>query len=249
MTNPGSPPPGNPKWNAVRLVYVHDPMCSWCWGFARSYRQLTDWLEESGGPGESVKITRLLGGLAPDSDAPMPPEMRRRLQATWRSIEARVPGTRFNHEFWTRCQPRRSTWPACRAVIAARRQGAEYDPAMTEAIQRGYYLNAKNPSDDATLIALADELGLRAGEFADALNSDAVRRQLQREITTARQLGIHGFPSLLLLLDGTTARPIPPNYTDAREMLDDIAAMTANAQRLTATARTLNRRMRGSTFP
>jgi protein-disulfide isomerase-like protein with CxxC motif len=48
------------------LIYVHDPMCSWCWGFADVYEELLEQL-----PPE-VEIRRLLGGLAPDSDAPMP---------------------------------------------------------------------------------------------------------------------------------------------------------------------------------
>ena len=207
-----------------RLIYVHDPMCSWCWGFAPNYRRLVKALPQS------IPVVRLLGGLAPDCDEPMPEEMQRHLQATWKTIESRIPGTRFNHDFWSRCQPRRSTWLACRAVIAARwlGQGPDYDLAMTGAIQRGYYLQAKNPSDTATLIEFAEELGLHTGEFATALDSKAVRWELEQEIAKARQLGVGGFPALMLVR-GNEARAVAVNYTDVAEMLDSITGMATDS--------------------
>ena len=47
-----------------------------------------------------------------------------------RRIEGRIPGVRFNFDFWTHCTPKRSTYPACRAVIAARAQDPTLDEAM-----------------------------------------------------------------------------------------------------------------------
>lgn len=192
-------------------------MCSWCWGFSRTYEDLVKVLPRS------VEVVRLLGGLAPDSSEPMSMEMQQYHQQTWKRIEEAIPGTRFNHDYWTLCQPRRSTWPACRAVIAARQQGAEYDPAMTTAIQEGYYLQAKNPSDDVNLIEFAAELGLNEGIFARQLNSESTRQQLEQEMMLSRRLGVRGFPSLVLK-DGVSIRPIQINYTDATKMLDNIVS-------------------------
>jgi len=117
------------------LIYVHDPMCSWCWGFEPVRKQLFQRLNPN------IKVKRLLGGLAPDSHAPMPLEMQVFLQNTWRKIENHIPGTQFNFDFWTKCQPRRSTYPANRAVIAARLQGEQFDELMTTKIQQAYYTN------------------------------------------------------------------------------------------------------------
>jgi putative protein-disulfide isomerase len=158
----------------------------------------------------------------------MPKEMQQYLQKTWKTIESTIPGTRFNHDFWTLCQPRRSTWPACRAVLAARHQGLEYDLAMTIAIQQGYYLQAKNPSDDSTLIGFAEELGLDTGSFSGRLNAEATRQQLEQEIILARRLGVQGFPSLLLL-QGKSAIPVQINYTEVDAMLDSINQASALA--------------------
>lgn len=199
------------------LYYAHDPMCSWCYAFAPVWAQLHRQLPAG------VTVRRLLGGLAPDTDRPMPDEMRAGLQATWQRIESFVPGTRFNFDFWTRCQPRRATYPACRGVIAAREQGEPYDAAMTQAIQRAYYREARNPSEEATLIALAGELGLDAVRFAQLLRDPATQRQLLAEIEQTHALGACGFPSLILVA-GARHRLIPLDYRRAASMRKAIEA-------------------------
>ena len=195
-----------------RLYYVHDPMCSWCWAFRPVMAQITEALPSG------LSLVRLLGGLAPDSDEPMPGQLQDYLQATWRTIEQRVPGTRFNFDFWTRCQPRRSTYPACRAVIAARLQAAESEPAMILAIQQAYYLHAMNPSDDDTLISLAGEIGLDGGRFTRDLNAPATRQQLEQEILLGRSIGAEGFPSLILEHQGRHQR-LDSDYRDPAPVL------------------------------
>ncbi len=203
---------------AAILNYVHDPMCSWCYAFGPVWQELQARLPQG------LEVRRLLGGLAPDSDAPMPPELREQLENTWRRIEQRVPGIRFNFDFWRRAAPRRSTYPACRAVLAARLQTAAVEEAMTAAIQRAYYREARNPSDAATLVALADELGLDAARFADDLDSEPVRTALQAEIDAARALGASSFPSLVLQLDGSRW-PLPLDYLDAGAMLETLSLL------------------------
>jgi len=205
---------------SATLVYIHDPMCSWCWGFAPTFQQLRAQLPNS------VGVQRLLGGLASDSDQPMPPAMRDYLQMTWHRIAEQIPGTRFNFEFWQACEPRRSTWPACRAVIAARRQDANSEERMIAAIQRAYYLEARNPSNEDTLVALARENGLDADRFAELLDDDGTHRELARELAHARSLGADSFPSLRLLID-TDAQPVPVDYNGTVSMLDTVNALLA----------------------
>jgi len=192
-------------------------MCSWCWGFSDVYQQLVVQL-----PGE-IDVLRLLGGLAPDSDVPMPESMRVMLQQTWRRIETMIPGIVFNFDFWEQCVPRRSTYPACRAVIAAREQGSQYDVIMTQAIQRTYFQQARNPSDDETLIELAGEIGLDQNRFASQLRDPNTHQQLLDEINTARSIGIDSFPSLMLERGGQYY-PVLSNYTNVNPILNQINA-------------------------
>lgn len=208
-----------------RLYYIHDPMCSWCYGFAQSWRRLRESL-----PAE-VTVIRLLGGLAADNEAPMSTAMRRQVHDNWYRIEQHIPGVRFNHDFWRRCTPRRSTWPACRAVIAARQQGQQYDEAMTRAIQQAYYQQARNPSVTDTLLQLASEIGLDTRVFEAALHSERTQNTLQQEMSLASELGVYSYPDLRLWsdsdVDDETVKAIDIDYRDAATMLTQIKAWLA----------------------
>ena len=170
-----------------------------------------------------MAVRRLLGGLAPDSDQPMAAEMQATLQATWRRIQETIPGTEFNFDFWEHCAPRRSTYPANRAVIAARAQNEACDDLMTGRIQRAYYLEARNPSDDDTLVALAAELGLDPERFRADLVSSTTQLALLEEIGASRAMGMNSFPSLAVLSDGVI-RHVSLNYNDADAMQREILA-------------------------
>jgi putative protein-disulfide isomerase len=197
------------------LIYVHDPMCSWCFGFSKTLQTLLNELPAG------INVKRLLGGLAPDSNEPMSETTRNMVRQNWQHIEQAIPGVLFNYDFWDNCEPRRATYPACRAVIAARQQGEAFDDLMTQKIQQAYYQQARNPSDDSTLIELAAEIGLDQQAFSDDLASNETQQSLLEEISQSRSLGVNGFPSLVLECNGRYEL-IQTNYTKADSMLSQI---------------------------
>jgi putative protein-disulfide isomerase len=201
------------------LIYVHDPMCSWCWGFEPTRQKFFNAVSDR------FEIRRLVGGLAPDSQEPMPMAMQASLQQTWQRIEQVIPGTSFNYAFWRDCAPRRSTYPGNRAVIAARQQGDRFDEAMTARIQLAYYQEARNPSDDETLIDLADDIGLDVDAFSGSLKSAATQQLLVDEINSARSMNMDSFPSLMIERDDGL-HPLMVNYTDVDAMLRQVAQIT-----------------------
>jgi len=200
------------------LYYFHDPMCSWCWGFRPVWVALVSQLPAS------VSVEYVLGGLASDCDEPMRESTQRMVRDNWRKIHALL-GTEFNDDFWCINIPRRSTYPACRAVIAADNQGAH--DAMVLAIQQAYYRRALNPSDECILKQLAEELGLDVALFVSDLHSNRVEGVLQQQIAMARSWPIKGFPSLVLFHHGVP-HPLTVNYQDATPMLLDIDRVVTN---------------------
>ncbi len=184
------------------LYYVYDPMCSWCWGYKPTWDKVKQAVSED------MKIVYVLGGLAPDSDVPMPKEMQVQIASYWQKIENYL-GTDFNHQFWEINTPRRSTYPSCRAILAAREQGAEL--SMLDAIQHSYYLNAKNPSDNDVLIECAKTIGLDMERFELDLLSPDTHQMLLDEIMFTRSLGKSGFPSLFLEQEGKITE-LPIDY-------------------------------------
>ena len=197
------------------LYYVHDPMCSWCWAFKPTWQKVRAEIDNK------VNYRYLLGGLAPDNNVPMGLETQNYIQANWEKIQQVVPGTEFNFDFWRFCEPRRSTYIACRAVICARKQQPRVEEYFIEAIQRAYYLEAKNPSNKDTLIGIAEKLGLGTKQFADDLTSPEVQKILDREITLSQSLGMTSFPSLKLLSGGVMST-IKIDYNNAQSIIAQI---------------------------
>lgn len=174
-------------------------MCSWCWGFRPTWDNIQYGLPQG------VQVEYVLGGLAPDTQESMPESVQLFLQNTWEKIQENIPGTEFNFDYWRVAKPRRSTYPACRAVLAAKQQGLDNEQAMIDAIQRAYYLHAQSPSDDDTLISLAEQLSLNVMQFTQQLNSPEINTLLRDDIDKAQELlaltGNSGFPSLAMKVD------------------------------------------------
>ena len=206
------------------LFYVHDPMCSWCYAFQAGLTALKARLPPS------IRIKKLVGGLAPDTTELMSPDMRNKIQQTWRRIEQTVPHVRFNHDFWTMNTPIRSTYPACRAVLAAARQGSDYEDNLIRAIQNASYQQAKNPSLSAVLLECAAEAGVDIGTFASELASVGIETELQDQISLSRRLGANVFPALRLQHDGIIS-PITVDYLDYLTMFDEIERRVGSAFR------------------
>ncbi len=200
------------------LYYIMDPMCSWCYAFSQVLKAI-----ETNLPQE-MEMRYILGGLAPDSEEPMSPETQTYVQNTWRTITERT-GVQFNFDFWTKCKPRRATYPACRAVIAAGLQAKPQRAVMVTAIQNGYYQQARNPSEPETLIELATEIGLEPERFGQDLGSAQVEELFQADLEFKNTLGIRGFPALVLKSDKYYGLSL--GYAPAEVILQRLEAVIA----------------------
>jgi putative protein-disulfide isomerase len=201
------------------LIYVHDPMCSWCYGFRPTWKSLKGQLPEG------LPVVSLLGGLADDSDEPMPEEMVDYLKRTWDRIESTC-GVTFNHTYWEQTPPPpRTTFISCRAVIAAERLAGRGE-AFGERIQDAYYMEACNVWDFDVLCDLAERFGFNRSSFSEALASDDVRAVHDEQRQLAERLQVEGYPSVLLIHNGE-AFPIPVRHQGAEAMLEDITDLLA----------------------
>ncbi|MDX8396632.1 MAG: DsbA family protein [Mariprofundaceae bacterium] len=196
----------------MKLYYILDPMCSWCWAFHPVWQQVKNQLPDD------IKVHYLLGGLAPDSHVPMDKTTQQMIRNHWHTIQKKVSGTMFNFDFWTSNTPKRSTYPACRAVIAAKMQNSAYEDAMILAIQQAYYLQAQNPSDDDVLIHCAESIGLDIKQFQQDLNAAPTQHQLLNDIKQAQAMQIFSFPSLVVE-NNATFQLIHIDYNNADKIL------------------------------
>jgi len=204
----------------MKLYYIHDPMCSWCYAFDGVLKQIEVDLPKS------IKVEKILGGLAPDSIEVMPASMAAMIESNWRKIEQRVAGVRFNFDFWKLNQAMRSTYPSCRAVLAAKKQGSDFEDKMIAQIQSAYYQNAENPSLDSILIKCAKQIGLNVRVFESDYGGEFINELLLQQIQFSRSVGVSTYPSLCLEIDQNIL-PIMIDYNNADYIVEQILKVTA----------------------
>jgi len=197
------------------LYYVHDPMCSWCYGFKPILDSLHNKLDHI------IDIKYILGGLAKDSDLAMPESMKSQIIQNWKRIEETIPGTGFNYDFWIRCIAKRSTYPSCRAVIAITKQNRTLEREMIKLIQHAYYLDAMNPSDYDVLYTLSKKLDIDQDQFMIDIQSDEVNDELMSQIQFSRDIGADSFPSLYIYTENKY-QPVVLDYNNVDIILEHI---------------------------
>lgn len=185
------------------LYYFGDPMCSWCWGFRPVLEQVDQEYPE-------LERVMVLGGLRGGEEAPMSDDLAGMIRNAWTRIEGST-GQQFNHDLWKLHRPLATTWPACRAVLAARLLDPKSEWGFMVAMFGAYFTRALDPSSQATHLLIAEEQGFDRNVYMSMLESEQVERSLQTDLRTTHRFGITGFPSVVLSIAGNNYL-ISPGY-------------------------------------
>ena len=182
----------------ARLLYVMDPMCSWCWGFAPVAAALIAQARDAGVP------TRLvLGGLRSGGSA-LDGSTRRYILEHWQAV-AEATGQPFRFDGAMPDGFVYDTEPACRALVTARELDAERVWPLLQLIQRSFYEQGVDVTMVLQLVELAEQAGFDRATFAEALTRADTRAATAADFSWVQDLGIAGFPTLLAERNGQLA--------------------------------------------
>jgi putative protein-disulfide isomerase len=182
----------------ARLLYVMDPMCSWCWGFAPVLESLAEQAAAAG-----VPLQLVLGGLRRDAVA-IDAAARVRYLGYWQAVNAST-GQLFNFVDGLPEGLVYDTEPACRALVTARSLDVNSVWPLTQLIQRAFYTSGVDVTRASVLVGLAERAGIPRIEFAAAFDSAEQREATLADFSWVQDLGISGFPTLLAERNGQLA--------------------------------------------
>ncbi|CDM40124.1 DsbA family protein [Ectopseudomonas oleovorans] len=183
---------------ASRLLYVMDPMCSWCWGFAPVVEALAEQAAVDG-----VPLQIVTGGLRRDQVA-INAAARVRYLGYWQAVNAST-GQLFDFERGLPEGLVYDTEPACRALVTARQLDAASAWTLLKLVQQAFYTEGADVTQASVLVQLAERAGIPRIEFAEAFDSQAMQEATAADFTWVQDLGIAGFPTLLAERDGQLA--------------------------------------------
>lgn len=177
----------------LELIYVADPMCSWCYGFGPEIKALDDHFD--------FPTSVIVGGLRPGPAAePLDDRLRAVLQHHWEEVGRRT-GQPFDPSGLDREDWIYDTMVPDTAVVLMR--GAHPDTALAffERLQRAFYAEGVDITDPAVYPALLEGFDVDPDDFVAALTAEPSREATYTDFGKARGLGASGFPMLFLRAD------------------------------------------------
>ena len=174
------------------LIYVGDPMCSWCWGFSPIKKQIIEQCRDR------AAVTMVVGGLHIDWTEPQDDERKAFLRDHWEEVGERS-GQPFAYDILERNDFIGNTEPACRAAVTARQlEGNLRALDFFADLQRAYYAENRNMDSGEVLCDLAAEKGFDRAPFAEAFKSDEMKQATVMDFQFSQRLGVTGFPTLVV---------------------------------------------------
>lgn len=200
----------------TRLIYVGDPMCSWCWGFAPEIESLA----------ADFPVEVVVGGLRPGPMAqPLDDRMAEFLGHHWVEIAERT-GQPFDTSFLDR----RDGWvydtePAAIAVTQMREMSEARALDYFTDIQMAFYGEGRDVTDFDILTTLAGDHEVDLVEFAAALPTEEAKKRAWDDFSRSRNWGISGFPTLVGELEDGRLALLARGWAPATTIRERIESM------------------------
>ncbi len=195
----------------LEFIYVGDPMCSWCWGFAPVLERMSEVYE--------IPIRIVVGGLRPGPDSE---ELDDRVALTlahhWEQV-AHASGQAFDHSFLDR----RDGWvydtevPAI-GVVTMRELRPEDTLEFLSRLQRAFYAEGVDITDRTEYPGLLEGFSVDSDKFMELFDSDQMKARAWKDFSEARSMGAAGFPTLLVR-DGEEYGIVTRGYLSADRLL------------------------------
>ena len=197
------------------LIYVTDPLCSWCYGFAKEITKITQHFEKE------APLKLIMGGLRPFNTQTMP-ELKDFLREHWDHVNQRS-GQPFNYKILNSPKFVYDTEPPARAVIAMRLIQPDLELAFFKAVQKAFYLGNKDTNQIAAYLPIVEKLGINTSLFEKTFLAESTKVLTTNDFQRAKALGVRGFPTLLLQQDATYSL-ICNGYASAEQIIPFITS-------------------------
>lgn len=175
----------------LHLLYIFDPMCSWCYGFAPVIDQIGEHF------GARLPVKLMVGGLRAGNTVAMTPKDRDYIRGAWTRVGA-ASGQPFDFSFFDREHFIYDTEPACRAVVAARAIAPDKALAFKGAVSAAFYGHNRDTTSTEVLADVAAEQGIDRASFLEKFLSPDIRNETFRDFLLAKDMGVEGFPCLVV---------------------------------------------------
>lgn len=190
----------------TNLIYIHDPLCGWCFGFLDAMDHLRATLPD-------LPIELRLGGLVIGERVAPYHSLSDYIKASAPQMQART-GARIGKIFFDKMLPSdtlMSSQPPNAALLTVREAAPNKAVDYAHAVQRAHFHDGADLNAPELYPALAKELGLNGIKF-DIPGAHDLPEALAQEYRSTRALNFSGFPSLFLQTNKAAPLPLELHY-------------------------------------
>lgn len=187
-----------------QLIYVADPMCSWCWGFAPVIGKCAEKLRGR------ARFKVAPGWLRAGSEDAMGEELAKEIMQHWQVV-ANHTGQSFGFEQPLQADFVYNTGPACMAVSVMARHMPGMELHYLHRLHRAFYVERRDLTQVEELTRCAVECGVIPDQFAEQIAAPGARAYVKEDRELVRKWGIDGFPAALLR-DGDALKALTIGY-------------------------------------
>ena len=201
----------------LRLLYIYDALCGWCYGASPVIGQLQDTY------GDRLQFDVLSGIMVPPEVAQPVAAKAAYIAGAYKTVEEYT-GVTFGAAYLEHIfHPESSPWveesltPATALCLLKAGDGRR-TAAFASAIQHAHMVEGKDLSDPETYRPLAESIGLGWEDFRTKLASEEWRETAQYEAALVKQLGITGFPAVVVQVSEDKFYLIARGYTPYEDL-------------------------------
>ena len=178
-----------------KLIYVGDPMCSWCYGISEELSKTLNYFENK------VELEMVMGGLRAGGGEDWNSSFKDFLRHHWEDVGMRS-GQPFSFRLLDRPKFDYDTEPACRAVVVVEDIAPEKMFIFFKTVQKGFYVENNDPKEVNFYKPICEKLGIDFSIFSLKFNSAKMAEQTSIHFQRSAELGARSFPTLLMEYKG-----------------------------------------------
>lgn len=177
----------------TQLIFVVDPMCSWCWGFHPIMEALRTQYARR------FAFSLVVGGLRTQGEMAWNANNRAYLQEHWRAV-AETTGQPFNASILEKTRFDYDTYPACKAIVTVRELWGEDEAfGYLGRIQEAFYRTGQDTTQLDVLMRYLPNDDTEA--FQNFYASQRAEILMRHDFSKARSMGANAFPSVVTIDD------------------------------------------------
>lgn len=179
----------------MKVVYVYDALCGWCYGFSPVMEQFYETYSED------LDVEVVSGGMITGQRIGPIGDVAPYIKKAYMDVE-NATGVKFGDGFLKNILDKGETVftsiPPAIALSVYKNIAPEHSVKFAAALQKGIYFDGIEPMDFGAYGTIASHFGLEADSFVAKLRDPFYLRKAEEDFRRSNHLGVTGFPTVFI---------------------------------------------------